>query len=221
MFSILVLFPAAIVISIAAYKLKNHVKHSMITHVEGCNFGSLFWGGVITALGTVAVLGIVGGAYSTGTAVLAAQNNPNTAIVSFSSGANGSNSLSVTPGPVLGAIALVFSVLSSALLLAVWFAFPWVRALPGFGPPSCCTSSTPIQSRGGFINPVASSAAATSKVGGMGGGGGMMSNPPMVGVMMPTQPSLPPGWSIQGPTQNGDYWYLDPAGVSHWDYPRA
>jgi len=219
-FSILLLFPAALVTSIAAYKLKNHLKHSMITHMEGC--GSLFWAVVMTALGMVSVVGIVGGALSTGTAVLAAQSTPGNALVSFSSGAGGADSLSVTPGPMLGAIALVFSVLASALLVGVWFGFPWVRALPGFGPPSCCTPSTTITYPSTTI---------TYPHSGMGGGREVYNNNPLSaaapgkggvgGVVVAGPPLLPPGWSKQGPTQSGAYWYVDPSGVSHWDFPRA
>jgi hypothetical protein len=185
----------------------------MPTYVEGFNFGNLFSGMVLTILGFIAVLGIVGGAYSTGFAVLAAQSSANSIIpVSFSSVAtatSGTDSLAVTPGPVLGALCIVFSFLSCVLLLIVWFGFGWVRELPGFGPP-LCDCNRPTMHR--VISGVSESTHTVFPA-------VVLPVQKNVGVVLAPQPPLPPSWSKVFDSNTGDYYYFNSStGASTWDF---
>ena len=121
-FSFLFLFPAAIIVSIAARRLKNYAAHGVPTHVHGTfAMGNLFFGLVAALLGLLATAGCMGTAlYFSGTSPALAQG------AGFSS--------SGTPGPVLGGLAIALAAAGYALLHAAW-AWGGLWALPGFGAP--------------------------------------------------------------------------------------
>jgi hypothetical protein len=188
-----------VVTSIAAYKLKNYLNHSLPTHTHGCAPGNLFVGLLLALLGALATLGTAGAALSTGSAVVAAQASPFTAIVPPLAPTAGSGiSAAGMPGPALGGIALALAPLAAALLLYAYSCLPGVRALPGFGAPCACSSAAAAPPQRLVSNPAFAAAPKAPA---------------------PAPPPLPPGWARAGPDEEGQFWYIDPAGGAHWTLP--
>ena len=201
-FALVLLLPAALVTSIAAYKLKNFLLHSLPIHTHGCAPGNLFIALLLALLGALATLGTAGAALSTGAAVVAAQANPFTAIVPPLTAAAGSGVTAAgMPGPALGGIALALAPLAAALLLYAYSCAPGLRALPGFGAPCACSGSAAAAPPQRLVSNPAAFAAAAPK------------------APAPAPPPLPPGWARAGPDEEGQHWYIDPAGGAHWTLP--
>lgn len=130
-FSFLFLLPAALVLSVCTYHLKNYLRHSMPTPAEGCARGGFALGVVLGLLSAITTLGTMAGAFNLAGPQV---NDLSTTIQGPNAAQNGSSPTIVgVPGPILGALALVCSLVAALLLIIIPFCFPGLTSLPGFG----------------------------------------------------------------------------------------
>jgi hypothetical protein len=129
--SFIFLLPAAIVLSVCTYHLKNYLRHSTPTPTEGCARGGFALGVALGLLSAITTLGTMAGAFNlAGPQVTELSSNilgPNAAQ------AGSSPTIVGVPGPILGALALVCSLVAALLLVTIPFCFPGLTSLPGFG----------------------------------------------------------------------------------------
>ena len=120
--AILALFPAATITGIAAYRLKNLLRHGLPAYSStGCSTVNLVAAFLFSAIGSIAVIAVNGVGSSlvntTGKIIL-----------------NSGDSQVGLPGPVAAGLAAAFSVFGT-IIIAI--AFYFLRAIPGFGTAAC------------------------------------------------------------------------------------
>jgi hypothetical protein len=148
-FVVCTLFPAAIISGIAAYRLKNLLRHGIPAYTAGCSSANLVTALVLAAIGSVASIALVGTAFS---------------LAQTASEAPLFNKATMTglPGQVAGGLSAALSSLG-AVLLGV--ALSSLHAMPGFGM-SACRRDAPALPITWSPNPVAAElapAAATNE----------------------------------------------------------
>lgn len=128
-FTLLLLLPAAVFVSLSAYRLKNHLAHGAALPAEGCCVRSNFAiGTALAVLGSIATAGTVIGAF-----VLSGPTVSNLYATLGAPAISGSSppTFMGMPGPVLGALALVSALIAASILVAQTCASS-LTALPGF-----------------------------------------------------------------------------------------
>ena len=130
-FSFLFLLPAALVLSVCTYHLKNYLWHATPTPTEGCARWGFALGLVLALLASITTLSIMAEAFTlAGPEVI----DLSTAILGPNAAQNGiSPTIVGVPGPILGALAMVCSLMAALLLSIIPFCFPGLASLPGFG----------------------------------------------------------------------------------------
>jgi hypothetical protein len=199
-FALGALFPAALLSGVAAYRLKNLVRHGIPAYTAGCSPVNLVAALALAALGSVAAIALVSVASSL-TIV--------SATAPFFTGTTGLTTAGL-PGPVAGGLAAALSSLG-AVLLGV--ALSSLHAAPGFGTSACRmgTSRTPVL-RAWSPNPVAARGPDAAPV----------EEPlplPLPSKPLPSKPPTP-GWQQHGLDEKGDV-CAAPEGATVWDPPQA
>jgi hypothetical protein len=188
--AILALFPAATITGIAAYRLKNLLRHGLPAYSStGCSTVNLVAAFLFSAIGSIAVIAVNG----VGSSLV---NTTGKILV------NPSDSQVGLPGPVAAGLAAAFSVFGTII---VAIAFYFLRAIPGFGTAAC-----------GFNKSVASSTEALAPLTVVVNPVTTIVSPY---VSHSPSNALPLGWTQHGPDATGDVWYSDPMGRMVWNLP--
>ena len=211
-FSLILLLPAALFASASAYRLKLLLAHGTPAPTEGC--ASIFFplATALSLLGLVCTIGTMSAAFDLAGPSINVLSN---AYIPRAAGSPNAPSIEGMPGPVVGALAIVCSLLASALLLPLACCAPRLAALPGYGAGrrACGASGA---------NPLAQAQAQLH-------GASQQGAYPLfaaqhahagAGDAKGAPGQLPPGWR-QMQTEDGAAYYVDPAGVSHWEPPRV
>jgi hypothetical protein len=144
--SLILLLPAALFTSIAAYRLKNHQCHDAMPPHQGCNRYTLMLTLTLACLGCSAVGAVVGTASS-----LVAPSSI-AAILRLAPSFDPSQVTSTgLLGPTCAALAVAASVTAAALLLMAVQCYPGLSALPGFGLLRCYPAQGSSSSNAVFL----------------------------------------------------------------------
>ncbi len=130
-FALITLLPAAIITSVSAYRVKLHLRHGIPPPTTGCSSCGYTAALVLSSLGAITTLAIMGAAFNlVGPALTAVINT-----ASPGAAAAGGAFIPIVvgmPGPTLAILAMLCSVLGAALLLCT-LCCTSLTALPGFG----------------------------------------------------------------------------------------